>query len=60
MCERLTRHGYIDATEIQVSVKDGIVRLEGTVGDRMQKRVAEDVADYVSGVFDVDNRLTIA
>jgi osmotically-inducible protein OsmY len=57
VCERLTRHGRIDARNIRVSVKDGEVTLDGTVRDRQTKRMAEDVADHISGVQDVHNQL---
>lgn len=57
--ERLTWHGYLDAQDIQVTVEDGIVSLEGTVEDRRAKRMAEDAADMVRGVRDVMNRLRL-
>lgn len=60
ICDRLTRHGWIDATDIEVRVENGEVTLEGTVDSRRAKRLAEDVADSVSGVQDVHNRLRIA
>ncbi len=59
VCERLTRHGQIDARNIQVNVKDGEVTLEGAVDSRRTKRMAEDVADDVRGVKDVHNRLHV-
>jgi hypothetical protein len=57
--ERLTDHPDIDATEIQVDVQDGVVVLQGKVPDRSQKRLAEDVAESVSGVDDVRNELDV-
>jgi len=57
--DRLTWHGNVDATNIQVNVKSGEVTLEGTVSDRYQKRMAEDVAEQVAGVNDVQNRLRV-
>ena len=59
VCERLTRHGQIDASDIEVHVKDGEVTLSGSVDDRAAKRMAEDVVDDVSGVKDVHNNLTL-
>jgi hypothetical protein len=59
VCERLTRHGQLDASEIEVQVKNGEVTLEGTVENRRAKRMAEDVAEGVSGVRDVHNRLRL-
>jgi hypothetical protein len=58
--ERLTAHPGIDATEIEVRVNDGEVTLAGTVDDRRSKRLAEDIADSVSGVRDVHNELRIS
>jgi len=59
VCERLTFHGQIDAHNVRVQVKDGEVTLDGTVRDRRTKRMAEDVADQVTGVKDVHNQLHI-
>ena len=58
--ERLTVHGYVDATDITVSAWQGIVTLSGEVSDRQSKRMAEDAAESVTGVLDVENRLRIA
>lgn len=59
VCERLTQHGQIDASNMEVKVENGEVTLEGTVEDRRTKRMAEDVAEAVPGVRDVHNRLRI-
>lgn len=59
VCERLKDSTEVDASDIEVSVAVDEITLEGTVGDRYQKRLAEDVAESVSGVHDVHNRLTI-
>ena len=47
----------IDASEIEVSVSSGEVTLSGTVPDRMTKRAAEDCAERVSGVTEVQNHV---
>ena len=57
--ECLTADPYVDATEIDVSVAEGIVTLSGTVDNRAEKRLAEDCVDSVSGVRDVCNNLRI-
>jgi hypothetical protein len=59
VCDRLTRHGSIDARNMQVHVQAGEVTLEGTVESRTMKRMAEDTVDSVSGVKDVHNRLNL-
>ncbi len=58
--ERLTVHSWIDANDIEVEVKAGIVTLRGTVDSRTTKRLAEDVAAGVFGVIDVQNDLRVA
>ena len=45
--------------KIKVIVEDGWVTLEGEVEDRTAKRLAEDIAEATSGVFDVHNRLRV-
>jgi hypothetical protein len=57
--DRLTQHGQLDATDIEVRVQNGIVKLQGLVSDRHAKRMAEDTADSVLGVRDVQNHLRI-
>ena len=57
--EALTRSHDVDATNIEVAVNDGIVTLTGSVDDRHAKRMAEDVAQDVSGVRDVQNQLRV-
>lgn len=59
VCERLTQNGQLDASPIEVTVDGGEVTLSGTVDGRRSKRLAEDIADSVSGVRDVHNRLKI-
>lgn len=55
--DRLTWHGDLDASNITVTVQDGEVTLEGTVEDRRQKRLAEDIIEDISGVKDIHNHL---
>jgi hypothetical protein len=57
--EQLTRHPEIDATNVEVQVQLGEVTLSGTVDDRRAKRLAEDIAENVSGVKQVHNQLRI-
>ena len=58
-CEILTRHGQIDASGIRLTVERGEITLEGTVGSRREKRLAEEVLDDLYGVDDVHNRLRV-
>jgi hypothetical protein len=57
--DRLTDHPEIDATHIDVQVKDCEVTLAGSVADRRAKRLAEDLAEQVAGVRDVRVELRI-
>ncbi len=59
ICDLLTMHGSVDASDIEVNVQNGEVTLEGTVPSRAMKRMAEDTAESVSGVQDVHNHLHI-
>jgi osmotically-inducible protein OsmY len=51
--------GYLDATEIDVSVNNAEVVLSGTVDRRTDKRRAEYIAENVPGVTNVENRLRV-
>ena len=59
VCEALTHHAEVDATEIEVKVNEGEVTLIGTVTSREQKRKAGFIADRIAGVRDVHNQLRI-
>lgn len=62
LCERLTEHPGIDATEISVAVDSGIVKVQGTVkSDRMKRTLLQTIRGSlgVIGVLDdidVDER----
>src|SRR5262245_43070056 len=51
--DRLTDDWYIDASDIEVSVNNGMIILTGRVNGREEKRRAEDIIESVSGVTDV-------
>jgi osmotically-inducible protein OsmY len=57
--DRLTDYPYLDASEIVVGVQDREVTLQGTVNDRTDKRIAEAIAESVSGVANVQNNLRV-
>lgn len=59
VCDRLTDDPYVDATNIEVAVQGGEVTLSGRVDRRADKRRAEDIAERISGVREVNNRLRI-
>ncbi|HET9483310.1 MAG TPA: BON domain-containing protein [Xanthomonadales bacterium] len=60
VCEMLSDDDHIDATHIEVVVKNGEVILTGTVEDRRMKRLAEDLVERAPGVKDVQNQLRVA
>jgi osmotically-inducible protein OsmY len=57
--DNLTDDWGVDAGNITVKVSNGEVTLEGTVSTRLQKRRAEDCAEEVSGVKNVQNNLRV-
>jgi hypothetical protein len=60
VCDALCEHGYVDASEIEVTVQNGEVTLTGAVRERPQKRMAEDAAEDVAGVREVHNQLRVS
>jgi len=58
--DRLSDDSYVDASEIEVRVTGNEVILAGTVDSKEAKRRAEDIAESVSGVANVQNQLRVA
>jgi hypothetical protein len=59
VCEALSDDDRVDASNIEVTVKNGEVILTGTVEDRQSKRMAEDCVENLSGVKDVQNQIRV-
>jgi hypothetical protein len=59
LCDRLTDHPRIDPREMSVRVQEGSVTLEGSVHSRLEKYMAEDLADSIPGVKEVISNLRI-
>jgi hypothetical protein len=59
VCERFALHGQLDPSDVEVAVRQGEVLLTGSVATRAQKRLAEDIADRVFGVTEVQNHLRV-
>jgi hypothetical protein len=57
--DRLADDSWLDASEIDVQVKDGEVTLSGTVDNRQDKRRAEDIVENISGVKHVQNNIRV-
>lgn len=60
VCEALTDHPEIDASQIEVEVVAGEVTLKGTVSNRAIKRLAEDVLHDLKFVKEVHNHIRSA
>jgi len=57
--ERLTDDPRVDASDIEVEVRNGEVILRGRVDERRDKRTAEEVVENLPGVKDVRNELRV-
>jgi osmotically-inducible protein OsmY len=57
---RLTDDTDLDASDIIVSINGGVVTLSGSVDSLWDKRQAKDIAESVSGVTAVNNRLRVS
>lgn len=58
--ERLTDDHQVDGRHIDVRVSKGAVTLTGRVSERAMKYRAEEIAERVSGVKEVDNQIKVA
>lgn len=59
VCEALSHHRDIDASEVEVNVSEGVLTLTGTVEHRQMKRAIEDIVDHISGITDVKNEIKV-
>lgn len=55
----LLSQGHLDASGIEVAVKEGEVILQGTVASGHDRRLAEELIEHCRGVKDIDNRLKV-
>jgi osmotically-inducible protein OsmY len=58
ICERLTDNPRIDASDIEVAVKDQTATLRGCVADRRTKYEVEDLVE-ACGVREIQNQLRV-
>ena len=58
-CQRLTRHGQVDARDIEVRVEGGEITLQGEIDSLRAKRLAEAAVEGIRGVQDIHNRLRV-
>ncbi|MGN6399676.1 MAG: BON domain-containing protein [Flavisolibacter sp.] len=59
VCDRLCDNSMIDASDIDIKVEGSEVILTGTVESKEDKRRAEDIAESISGVSNVQNQLRV-
>jgi BON domain len=59
VCELLTRHGEIDASEMEVEIREATVILRGMADSGRTRRLAEELVEDVPGVRDVQNELRV-
>jgi hypothetical protein len=59
VCERLTDDPFIDASNIEVEVREREVILSGTVASRGLRRRAENLAEMASGIAHVQNNIRV-
>ena len=58
-CERISRQGWVDASDVDVQVENAVVLLTGTVATRDDKRGLELMLDRVHGVEEVRTELRL-
>ena len=58
-CEILARDFDLDASDIEVEIKDDIIFLNGYVASRQDKKRAESLVEDISGIDDVQNQLQV-
>jgi hypothetical protein len=59
LCDRLTDDGDVDATDVECSVQDGEVTLNGSVATRPEQRRAGQLSGSVRGVVAVHDRIHV-
>jgi hypothetical protein len=57
---RLSWDKGLEGSQIQVSARDGVIELKGTVQDLTQRRRAVDLANSTAGVTEVVNNLEVS
>jgi osmotically-inducible protein OsmY len=60
VCEKLTDDDDIDASSVNVEVRNGEVTLTGTVDDRRVKFQIEDLVERCGGVKEIHNNLRVS
>ncbi|HXH30657.1 MAG TPA: BON domain-containing protein [Bacteriovoracaceae bacterium] len=58
-CDALAIDRHLDATFMEMEVKDGCIYLRGEATSRDDKRLAEEIVEHIMGVSDVQNQLIV-
>jgi osmotically-inducible protein OsmY len=59
ICERMMDNGELDASDVEIEVHEGVVKLSGNCSCRHSKNAIEEIVDGVSGVNDIDNQIKV-
>ena len=59
VASRLTQHGQVDASNIEITIDNGEVLLEGTVDSEETKRLAQEALESIVSVGSVQNLLQV-
>ncbi|KYG04519.1 hypothetical protein BE21_03955 [Sorangium cellulosum] len=59
ICDHISDHPDLDASDVEVKVQNGEVVLTGTVRERRFKHQLETLAERISGVTDVRNEIRL-
>lgn len=59
VCEEIAHQGFIDASDLEVTVQGGAVTLSGTVARRQEKRALEHLIERCRGVEEVHNHIRL-
>lgn len=57
--EALLNDPWVDASDIEVEVHEGVVTLRGAVEGRKMKKEAEECIEHIPGIEDVFNLITL-
>jgi osmotically-inducible protein OsmY len=60
ICERLTDDPYVDASEVSIEVRDGVITLSGDVPERRMKHRVEDIASEMGRDNEIRNEIRVA
>jgi osmotically-inducible protein OsmY len=60
LMELFAYHDELDSTDIEVTVHRGVVSLRGEVDSRFSRLLAEELAESLAGVDDVENFLQVS